>query len=48
MPSDKQQDKNPQGRPRKMIEPIPGKFEDIIKALVKPVKGPDPKTDPKS
>ncbi len=28
------------GRPPKVIQPIPGKFENIIKALVKPVRTP--------
>ena len=28
------------GRPEKKIPPIPGPFEAIIKALVKPLKGP--------
>ena len=33
--------KNKGGRPEKLIPRIPGPFEAIIKALVKPVKGPE-------
>ena len=32
--------KRKRGRPEKLIEPIPGPLKDIIKALVRPVKGP--------
>ena len=28
------------GRPPKPVEPIPDTFENIVKALVRPVKGP--------
>lgn len=30
--------KKPRGRPEKPVEPIPDSFENVIKALVKPVK----------
>ena len=33
-----EQPKRPQGRPPKIILPIPDSFENVIKALVKPVK----------
>ena len=33
--------KQKRGRPEKLIPPIPGPFEAIVKALVRPVKGPD-------
>ena len=32
------------GRPEKLIEPIPGPFEAIIKALVRPIKRPNTPT----
>ena len=35
------EEKRKRGRPEKLIEPIPGPFEDIIKALVRPIKGSD-------
>lgn len=42
MPNKKKEDstkpKRPRGRPEKLIPPIHGQFEDIIKSLVQPVK----------
>ena len=35
------QKKPKRGRPEKLIKPIPGPFKDIIKALVRPIKGSD-------
>ena len=30
--------RRPRGRPEKLIPPIPGPFENVIKALVQPIK----------
>ncbi len=38
MPKDKEQKKRPRDRPKKLIAPIPGPYENIIKALVTPVE----------
>ena len=36
----KKQKKRPVGRPPKLIPPIHGPFDAVIKALVRPLKGP--------
>ena len=36
----KEKQKKPIGRPPKLIPPIHGPFESVIKALVRPLKGP--------
>ena len=41
MPKQKKKGRN-LGRPERLIPPIPGPIEAIIKALVKPIKGPQP------
>ena len=36
-------EKKPVGRPPKMIPPIPDTFENVVKAVVRPVERPKPK-----